>query len=60
MVWKSKKIKTGGCELVNLPKNICFYGKDVVKFQSMWLRRVPDDPQMVQALLPKLIRGTVP
>jgi len=39
---------------------VLLFGKDVVKFQSMWLRRVPDDPQMVQSLLTKLVRGTLP
>jgi hypothetical protein len=33
---------------------VILFGKDVVKFQSMWLRKMPDNPEMVQTLLRNL------
>jgi hypothetical protein len=33
---------------------VLLFGKDVVRFQSMWLRKEPDNPEMVQTLLAKL------
>lgn len=33
---------------------VLLFGKDTVQFQSMWLKRRPDDPEMVQSLLAKL------
>ena len=30
---------------------VLLFGKDALKFQSMWLRRGPDDPEMVKTLL---------
>ena len=33
---------------------VLLFGKDVVKFQSMWLLKEPDNPEMVQTLLAKL------
>jgi hypothetical protein len=33
---------------------VLLFGKDIVKFQSMWLHKKPDNPEMVQKLLAKL------
>ena len=33
---------------------VMLFGKDVVKFQSMWLQKEPNNPEMVRALLAKL------
>ena len=33
---------------------VLLFGKDVVKFQSMWFLKEPDNPEMIQALLSKL------
>jgi hypothetical protein len=33
---------------------VLLFGKDVVKFQNMWLRKEPNNPEMIQALLSKL------
>ena len=33
---------------------VLLFGKEVVRFQTMWLRRIPDNPELVQSLLAKL------
>jgi hypothetical protein len=46
--------KPGFAEKGDRTHEVLLFGKDVVNFQSMWLRREPNDPERVQGLLAKL------